>query len=103
MKNHIRTAAAILLTALLATSAAAVASSHIYPETAMITQVDELGGTLTARTASGIVFRISAEAEDWMPGDLCSLIMYDRFTPLVTDDTAVCIQYSGRLSHFSEN
>ena len=75
-------------------------SAHIYPETAVIIEIND--ETIIAYSANGNRFTIHASPEDWFPGDLVSLVMYDNNTDIVYDDVILQIRYSGTPSMFQE-
>ena len=75
-------------------------SAHIYPETAVIIEIND--ETITACSANGNRFTIHAAPEDCFPGDLVSLIMYDSNTEIVYDDKILQIRYSGTPPMFQQ-
>ena len=77
----------------LATAAAIAATSAFYPATMEITNIS--GDVVTMETATGHIYEMTG-AEDYMTGDLVSLIMDDNGTPDdVTDDSIVTARYAG--------
>lgn len=70
-------------------------SSENYPVTLIVTRVNEETDTVTTSTATGFVYEFSG-VEDWIVGDLCSVIMNDNGTPeTIADDQIEKYQYSG--------
>lgn len=68
-----------------------------YPETAVITEIHRESNTIVFTCSNGNVFWYTAEPEDWMPGDFCSLLMHDNDTKNVRDDRIIKVQYAGFL------
>lgn len=79
---------AAIITALGINSGAA-----LYPETMVITDINQ--DTVTAETATGFEFSFSG-TEDYTTGDIISCIMSDNGTAeTITDDIILSVQYSG--------
>lgn len=99
--------AAILAIALiLSVTIGAIATSipkpkNLYPQTAMVVSTDEDQNLLTLMTANGNVFVYETSVEDWLVGDICSLIMDSMGTEDVKDDKIQKIRYSGRTEHYA--
>ena len=101
MKNILPIIAAALLASL--ASAAITQSSitaHTYPQTAVITEIDESAETITVTCANGNRFSFRSAPEDWFPGDLVSMTMHDNGTATVEDDRILQIRYSGTPEMF---
>ena len=65
----------------------------IYPASMVVTDVR--GDVVTMETATGHIYEMDG-AEDWSPGDLAALIMWNNGTPDdVTDDVIISARYSG--------
>ena len=95
----------IILAALLASIASSAITqanitSHTYPQTAVITEIDESSETITVTCANGNRFTIHASPEDWFPGDLVSMTMHDNGTETVEDDRILQVRYSGTPEMF---
>ena len=79
-----------LISAALAVSVAA--SGIVYPATAQVTDID--GDTATVSTRTGYTYTMPAE--DYIPGDLVSLLMLDTGKPgRISDDTILSDRFSG--------
>lgn len=86
---------------ILSVTAGAIATSipkpkNLYPQTAIVVRTDESQNILTLMTGAGHVFSYETPIEDWLPGDICSMIMNNRGTEDVRDDEIRNIRYSGR-------
>jgi hypothetical protein len=71
-----------------------LATSHLYPNAGIVTNVDHAQDTVTVTTQNGHMWEFYG-AEDWMEGDVCAMLMNDMGTPCVTDDEIVSAQYCG--------
>lgn len=102
MKRHILPILAAALLASLASAAITQAhiTAHTYPETAVITEIDESTETITVTCANGNRFSFRSAPEDWFPGDLVSMTMHDNGTETVEDDRILQIRYSGTPEMF---
>lgn len=70
-------------------------SYSVYPETMIITEVNQAENIVTAETATGYIYSFSG-TEDYTTGDIVSLIMSDNGTAdNITDDIILSVQYSG--------
>lgn len=70
-------------------------SCSVYPETMIITEVNQAENIVTAETATGYVYSFCG-SEDYTTGDIISLIMSDNGTAdNITDDIILAVQYSG--------
>ena len=76
-----------------------VYQKHLYPETAMVINVDEIEDTVTVECANGNRF-IFFGIEDYMPGDLVALTMHDNGTKIVYDDEIIKTEYAGYTDLF---
>ena len=95
----------IILAALLASLASSAITqanitAHTYPQTAVITEIDEPAETITVTCANGNQFTFHSAPEDWFCGDLVSLLMHDNCTDTVQDDKILQIRYSGTPEMF---
>lgn len=72
-----------------------------YPTTTVVTEVT--AETVKVKTFSAIEYEMPNEGEDWIEGDLASLIMKENGTPNnITDDTVVIARYSGWIDNWKE-
>ena len=65
-----------------------VPTSTQYPMTGIVTNVDRDLDIVTFEDCTGHLWDFYG-AEDWEEGDICSCIMNDMGTPLITDDEIV--------------
>lgn len=65
-----------------------------YPDTGLVTCVDTETDTVTYVCQNGNEFQFYG-TEDWMEGDLVSVIMENMGTDTVYDDEIVTVRYSG--------
>ena len=80
-----------------------VTQNNFHSRVAMITEIDEENNLITVTCGNGNVFSFyDADNEDWICGDLCSLIMYDNFTDSVCDDVIVSARYGGFVRLFED-
>lgn len=77
-------------------------SNNLHSRVAIITKIDEESNLVTATCGNGNVFSFYDTNEDWMLGDLCSLIMYDNGTEVVSDDKVISARYGGFIELFEE-
>ena len=86
--------------AALATVAALASSGAIYPQTMQVINVNESADLVTMTTATGHIYEMTG-AEDWQPGDLAALLMYNSGTPdKITDDQIITARYTGTPADF---
>lgn len=78
------------------TAKATVCHREFYPETAMVTQVNE--DLITVVCQNGNVFQFKEDTEEWIAGDICSMIMDNNRTISVYDDKVVSTRYSGYVN-----
>ncbi len=72
-----------------------------YPTTTVVTEVN--AETVKVKTFSGIEYTMSGDGEDWLEGDLASLIMEENGTPDdITDDNIIVARYSGWIDDWKE-
>ena len=69
--------------------------AYVYPTSAVVSEVNYDYGYIHLVDGAGREWQWN-ETEDWMEGDLASMIMSDMGTPdWVYDDEIIAIQYSG--------
>ena len=76
-------------------------SETLYPQTAIVVSTNESQNILNLMTATGHVFTYETPIEDWLPGDICSLIMSTKGTVSIKDDEIIEIWYSGRPEDYT--
>lgn len=89
-----------IVTALIAATGL-IAQGFLYPETMIITEIDEAQDLVTLECANGNVFEFYG-IEDYAEGDLVSMIMYNNGTELVYDDVILDAEYAGTAEMFLE-
>jgi len=70
--------------------------SHDYPQTFVVTEVNQAADTITLQDFSGNIWTWEG-AEDWMEGDTAAAIMNDNGTAEIYDDTIKQLQYTGYI------
>ena len=68
-------------------------NNHTYPLSTVVECVN--GNEVTTRDFNGNLWTFIDNTEDWIKGDICSLIMHDNYTDIIYDDTIIKAQYSG--------
>ena len=68
-------------------------SNHIYPLSTVVECVN--GNEVTTKDFNGNLWTFTDDTEDWVKGDICSLIMHDNYTSIIYDDEIIKAQYSG--------
>lgn len=71
-------------------------NQNFYPETAMVTQVNK--DLVTVICQNGNIFKFEDNTEEWIEGDICSMIMDNKGTVSVYDDKVVSARYSGYVN-----
>lgn len=90
MKKTLATLATLAAIALFATPAHAAT----YPATMKVTAINPATDVVTMETATGHVYEMTG-VEDYLVGDLVSLIMDDKGTTEITDDEILSARYAG--------
>lgn len=67
---------------------------YLYPNSGYIVYTDYENDLILIEDTSGMRWLYEG-AEDWMEGDMCSLIMNNNGTENITDDEIVKIHYEG--------
>lgn len=88
------------IAALLAVTTLAGAGT-IYPDTYIITETDRTNDLVTISDCNGYTYQFEG-VEDYFVGDLVSCIMFDNFTPEITDDIIITQRYGGVTDYFDE-
>lgn len=68
-------------------------NNHTYPLSTVVECVHE--NEVTTRDFNGNLWTFTDDTEDWVKGDICSLIMHDNYTSIIYDDEIIKAQYSG--------
>lgn len=101
IKNKILCIVIIILVAVIIVGGIVV-TNNFHSRVAMVTEIDNENNIITVTCGNGNMFSFYNVCEDWMCGDLCSLIMYDNGTEIVYDDMIVSARYGGYLELFEE-
>lgn len=82
------------LTASLGAVILLIAQGILYPQTFVVTKVNE--DTFELQTYTGHTWE-EPDPEDWAEGDIAAAIMFNNFTPDdITDDPILALRYTGR-------
>ena len=73
------------------------ALKNYYAMTAIVSDLDYAGDTVTVENATGFTWCFSG-TEDWDIGDVASLVMDDNGTEIIMDDLVVSVRYSGYVA-----
>ncbi len=76
--------------------ASSMCNQSFYPETCMVTQVNK--DLVTVICQNGNIFKFEDNTEEWIEGDICSMIMDNKGTVSVYDDKVVSARYSGYVN-----
>lgn len=66
---------------------------QLYPSTAIVVSVDRENNVVTCVDGNGEKWEFT-DADDWLVGDLVSMLMNDKGTPSIYDDEIVSVRYS---------
>lgn len=70
-------------------------NATLYPETAVVREIDPVEDTVLVEAGNGNLF-VFKGTEDWEEDDICSMLMSDNGTANVADDIILDVKYSGR-------
>lgn len=71
-----------------------ISSGVFYPDTMKITEIDRENDLVICETSTGFEYAFYG-AEDYQPGWLVSVIMFNNLTDAVLDDEIVAARYAG--------
>lgn len=101
MKKFITTALLIATAFLIGKSTSTKANAtepfHYYAKTCMVTEINPETDIVTTEDYNGNTWELYG-TEDWLPGDICSMVMDDKGTENIYDDEIVNVRYSGYFS-----
>lgn len=102
MKKFITTALLIATAFLIGKSTPTKANTepepfHYYAKTCMVTEINPETDIVTTEDYNGNTWEFYG-TEDWLPGDICSMVMDDKGTENIYDDEIVNVRYSGYFS-----
>ena len=67
-------------------------SGNLYSTVAKVIDVDRVTDTVTCIDGIGEVYKFYS-VDDWMPGDYCSMVVFDNNTDSIHDDIIVNCHY----------
>lgn len=77
-----------------ATGCIGLLKTQVYPRSGVVTGV--VGDEITVTDFSGRTYTFTDANEDWLTGDICSMVMWKNFTQnTVYDDTVLQARYDG--------
>ena len=86
------------LVAAVLVSASLVASEiNLYPQAAVVMDVEEETGLITTVDENGELWQFFDD--EWLPGDLCLMIMSDEGTLEIWDDVIISKKNAGSISN----
>ena len=94
MKKLTAAILAICALALGAYAATRICVKHLYPSTMLVEHIDREADTVTLMRESGHMYAYYGASDEELD-DVMSVLMFDNFTPIITDDVIVCARYSG--------
>lgn len=68
-------------------------NATLYPETAIVREIDPVEDTVLVEAGNGNLF-VFKGTEDWEEDDVCSMLMSDNGTANVADDEILSVKYS---------
>ena len=78
------------------------AHADVYPLTTQVVEIDAESDIVIVETYLGLMYAFYG-AENWDIGDCCTCIMFDNYTPEITDDEVVEVAYSPWILTHSKN
>jgi hypothetical protein len=72
---------------------------NYYPLTALVVDFNEEEDIVICEDYAGNIWKFEG-IEDWMEGDLVSMLMDSKGTPLIFDDEILLVRYSGWIGHY---
>lgn len=82
----------------------AVDKKNFYPRSGIITEIDDdiTVTYITVTCSNGNKYSFKTEVEDWMVGDICSMLILDKGTENVADDIVIDSWYDGYIELWEE-
>lgn len=71
---------------------------NYYALTAIVEEIDYAADTVVCVDSTGNTWAFIG-CEDWLKGDVCSVVMYDNNTENIEDDEIVSVRYSSYVLH----
>lgn len=75
------------------------ADENLYALTTQVVQVDYENDVVVCQDFNGDLWEFEG-CEDWLYGDIASMVMNDKGTPVKYDDEIVSVRYGGWLDGF---
>lgn len=82
--------------AIIGTVATLCSKGIIYPQTFIITDINEKTDIVTISTCTGIEYQFTG-INDYINGDFVSCVMYNNFSENINDDIILSHKYSGYM------
>lgn len=74
---------------------------RIYPACAVVVSLDYTADVVTVEDVTGHTWQFYG-VEDWCPGDVAALLMYDYGTATILDDEIMTAHYAGTVDMFDD-
>lgn len=88
-----------LVTAILSLVAPIASKEKEYPLTAVVVELDAENDIVVCEDYAGNTWEFFG-IEDWIEGDIASMIMNDKGTPEIKDDEIISVRYGGWIGSF---
>lgn len=75
--------------------------NHIYPACGVVVALDYTADVVTVEDVTGHTWQFYG-VEDWCPGDVAALLMYDYGTASTLDDEIMTAHYAGTVDMFDD-
>jgi len=70
-------------------------TANLYAMTTVIVEINDECKLITCKDFNGNEWCFTDCEGDWVVGDIVSMVMYDRNTPIIYDDEIVSVRYNG--------
>lgn len=70
-------------------------TANLYAITTVIVEINDEYKLITCQDFNGNEWCFTDCEGDWNVGDIVSMVMYDRNTPIIYDDEIISVRYSG--------
>lgn len=68
--------------------------AHFYAKSAVVTEVNYSADVVTCEDFNGFLWQFEG-CEDWLEGDIASMVMFDNGTTSIYDDVILSALYTG--------
>ena len=75
--------------------AASEKTANLYAMTTVIVEINDECKLITCQDFNGNEWCFTDCKGDWVVGDIVSMVMYDRNTPIIYDDEIISVRYDG--------